>query len=118
MPFTTRFLTLAGQKRISGSATWLRLLLTPSLDAASNMPPMVGRTSAATALTATRSGGLCQTSARNGAQELYDSYRAAGLTAAEIESGRYTRLSRLRHLLTTGAVDSSLRRSQQEAVVA
>jgi len=40
------------------------------------------------------------------------------LTAAEIDSGRYTRLSRLRHLLTTGEVDSSLRRSQQEAVVA
>ena len=59
-----------------------------------------------------------QWDARKGAQELYDSYRAAGLTAAEIDSGRYTRLSRLRHLLTTGEVDSSLRRSQQEAVVA
>lgn len=59
-----------------------------------------------------------QWDARKGAQELYNSYRAAGLTAAEIDSGRYTRLSHLRRLLKAGEVDSSLRRSQQGAAVA
>jgi nucleoside-diphosphate-sugar epimerase len=56
--------------------------------------------------------------ARKGAQELYDSYRAAGLTAAEMDSGRYTRLSRLRMLIGAGRVDQSLRWSRQAAVVA
>jgi nucleoside-diphosphate-sugar epimerase len=59
-----------------------------------------------------------QWDARKGAQELYDSYRAAELTASEVDSGRYTRISHLRRLLKAGEVDSSLRRSQQGAVVA
>jgi len=59
-----------------------------------------------------------QWDARKGAQELYDSYRAAGLTADEIASGRYIRLSHLRKLMSDGQVDSSLRRSRQVAAVA
>lgn len=59
-----------------------------------------------------------QWDARKGAQELYDAYRAAGLTAAQMESGRYTRLRHLRGLMSTGRVDQSLRWSRQAAVVA
>jgi len=59
-----------------------------------------------------------QWDARKGARELYDSYREAKLTAAEIESGRYTRLRRLRSLMESGQVDESLRWTRQCAVVA
>jgi nucleoside-diphosphate-sugar epimerase len=58
-----------------------------------------------------------QWDARKGAEELYNSYRAAGLTAAEVDSGRYTRISHLRGLLKAEAVDASLRRCQQEVGV-
>jgi nucleoside-diphosphate-sugar epimerase len=56
--------------------------------------------------------------ARKGAQELYSSYRHAGLTAEEIHSGRYTRLSHLRSLMDTGEFDISLRWSRQPVAVA
>jgi nucleoside-diphosphate-sugar epimerase len=48
--------------------------------------------------------------ARQGAQELYDAYRAAGLTLEDRESGRYVRISHIRSLLKSGELDSSLRR--------
>jgi nucleoside-diphosphate-sugar epimerase len=54
-----------------------------------------------------------QWTARKGAQELYSAYRAAGLTAKDVESGRYTRLSQIRRLLEGGQVDDTLRRSPQ-----
>jgi nucleoside-diphosphate-sugar epimerase len=47
--------------------------------------------------------------ARAGAEELAAAYRAAGLTLAEFESDRYTRLKRLRLLLDRGDLDPSLR---------
>jgi nucleoside-diphosphate-sugar epimerase len=50
-----------------------------------------------------------QWDARQGALELYHGYRAAGLSAAEIESGRYTRISQIRNLLQDGRLDASLR---------
>ena len=56
-----------------------------------------------------------QWTARKGALELYDAYRAAGLTFEDIERGRYTRISRIRHLLKTGQLDASLRWSNQHA---
>ncbi|MFZ1011510.1 MAG: SDR family oxidoreductase, partial [Candidatus Sulfotelmatobacter sp.] len=59
-----------------------------------------------------------QWDARKGAQELYDSYCTANLTEADIDSGRYTRITHLRRLLKTGEVDYSLRRRQHAAVVA
>ena len=34
-----------------------------------------------------------QWTARKGAQELYDAYRAAGLTAEDVDAGRYARIS-------------------------
>jgi len=53
-----------------------------------------------------------QWTARTGAQELYDAYRALNLTADEIQKGRYVRISHIRKLLKSGSVDASLRWSQ------
>ena len=46
--------------------------------------------------------------ARKGAQELYDAYRSVGLTAADIEQGRYIRISEIRRLQQAGRLDSDL----------
>jgi nucleoside-diphosphate-sugar epimerase len=58
--------------------------------------------------------------ARRGAQELYDSYQAAGLSAAVLERGLYTRIKQIQKLMNSGTLDSSLRWIPQrvEAVVA
>jgi nucleoside-diphosphate-sugar epimerase len=50
-----------------------------------------------------------QWTARKGAQELYEAYRAAGFTAADMKSGRYFRIHSIRHLLEDGQLDPSLR---------
>jgi nucleoside-diphosphate-sugar epimerase len=50
-----------------------------------------------------------QWTARKGAQELYDAYRAAGLCFKDLESGRYSRMRHIRGLLKAGQVDASLR---------
>jgi nucleoside-diphosphate-sugar epimerase len=50
-----------------------------------------------------------QWTARSGAQELYNAYRAAGLTRADLEGGRYTRLKHINGLLKAGQIDASLR---------
>jgi nucleoside-diphosphate-sugar epimerase len=50
-----------------------------------------------------------QWTARKGAQELYDAYRAVGLTTDDIHSGRYFRIHSIRRLLEDGRLDSSLR---------
>lgn len=47
--------------------------------------------------------------ARAGAQELIDAYRAADLTLRQFESDRFTRLKRLRLLLDRGELDRTLR---------
>ena len=49
-----------------------------------------------------------QWTARRGAQELYDAYRAAGLTAEDLTRGRYTRISHIQRLLKGGRLDESL----------
>jgi nucleoside-diphosphate-sugar epimerase len=49
-----------------------------------------------------------QWTARRGAQELYDAYRAAGLTAADIEEGRYVRIREIRRLQEAGRLDKNL----------
>lgn len=51
-----------------------------------------------------------QWTARKGAQELYDAYRATGLTREDVQNGRFIRLSHIRRLLSSGQVDMSLRR--------
>jgi nucleoside-diphosphate-sugar epimerase len=50
-----------------------------------------------------------QWTARKGALELYDAYRAAGLTREDVEGSRYIRLRRIRTLLKDGRLDASLR---------
>jgi len=54
-----------------------------------------------------------QWTARKGAQELYDAYRAAGLTAEDLNRGRYARISNIQRLLNAGKLDDSLRWIQQ-----
>jgi nucleoside-diphosphate-sugar epimerase len=50
--------------------------------------------------------------ARKGALELYQAYKAAGLTLGDLEGNRYIRLRRIRALLEDGKLDSSLRWSE------
>ena len=47
--------------------------------------------------------------ARRGAQELYDAYRTARLTADDVERGRYIRIAQIQRLQKAGQIDSSLR---------
>lgn len=56
-----------------------------------------------------------QWTARKGAQELYDAYRAAGFTAADFDSGKYFRIHSIRRLLESGRLDSSLHWKQNAA---
>jgi len=53
--------------------------------------------------------------ARKGARELYDAYRAAGLTREDMDSGRYVRVKHIQRLLKAGQLDASLRWSRQPA---
>jgi nucleoside-diphosphate-sugar epimerase len=55
--------------------------------------------------------------ARKGAQELYDAYRAVGLTAEKMNDGRYFRINHIRRLLASGKLDSSLRWQMQGAAL-
>jgi len=50
-----------------------------------------------------------QWTARRGAQELYDAYRAVGLNREDVEAGRYVRMSHIQRLLRAGQLDDSLR---------
>ena len=50
-----------------------------------------------------------QWTARKGAQELYDAYRANGLAAGELKGGQYFRINHIRRLLEGEKLDRSLR---------
>ncbi len=56
-----------------------------------------------------------QWNVRKGAYQLYEAYRAAGLTAADLESGRYTRIGHIRKMIGSGQLDNSLRWSTKES---
>jgi nucleoside-diphosphate-sugar epimerase len=47
--------------------------------------------------------------ARTGAQELYDAYRAVGLTAGDVQRGRYIRIVEIQREQNAGRLDDSLR---------
>jgi len=47
--------------------------------------------------------------ARKGVQELYDAYRAAGLTFEDLQQGRYTRISEIQRLQKDRKLDPSMR---------
>ena len=49
-----------------------------------------------------------QWTARKGAQELYDAYRAAGLTTEDVNSGRYIRLRQIQRLQKEERLDADL----------
>jgi nucleoside-diphosphate-sugar epimerase len=49
-----------------------------------------------------------QWTARKGAQELYDAYRANGLTLEDLNGGRYFRITKIQRLLDNGQLDASL----------
>jgi nucleoside-diphosphate-sugar epimerase len=50
-----------------------------------------------------------QWTARKGAAELYEAYKAGGLTAEDCQGNLYVRLRRIRSLLDSGQIDASLR---------
>jgi len=49
-----------------------------------------------------------QWTARKGAQELYEAYRKAGLSAEDLDRQRYIRISHIQRLLNAGKLDRSL----------
>jgi nucleoside-diphosphate-sugar epimerase len=53
-----------------------------------------------------------QWDARRGAQELYTTFQRVGLTLEEFEGSRYKRVAHIKHLLSTGRLDSALRWKQ------
>jgi nucleoside-diphosphate-sugar epimerase len=59
-----------------------------------------------------------QWTARKGAQELYEAYRAGGLTAEDLQRGRYIRMSHIQRLLKAGRLDASLHWIQQPSETA
>jgi hypothetical protein len=52
--------------------------------------------------------------ARRGAQELYAAFRKFGLTLEEFEGSRYKRVAHIKHLLSTGLLDDTLRWTEPE----
>jgi len=56
-----------------------------------------------------------QFTARQGARELYDAYRAAGLRFEDLQGGRYIRIRHIQRLLRAGQLDPSLRWSKRSA---
>ena len=54
-----------------------------------------------------------QWTARKGAQELYEAYRAVRLTAADLAGTPYTRISHIRRLIQAGKLNASLRWTRQ-----
>ena len=50
-----------------------------------------------------------QWTARKGAQELLEAYRAAGLNSADLDRGRYTRINHIQRLMKSARLDASLR---------
>jgi nucleoside-diphosphate-sugar epimerase len=56
-----------------------------------------------------------QWTARQGAQELFEAYKAVGLSAADVEDGRYVRLREIQRLQQAGELDKTLRRVRRSA---
>ena len=46
---------------------------------------------------------------RKGAQQLYDAYKAVGLTREDITNGRYARIARIQSLIRSGQLSDALR---------
>jgi hypothetical protein len=50
-----------------------------------------------------------QWSAAKGAQELYENYKKNGLTLDEFEGIKFQRIAHIRHLISSGKLNNSLR---------
>lgn len=55
-----------------------------------------------------------QWNVRKGAQELYEAYKATGLTLEEFEGKRYKRIDHVRMLISEGIIDESLRHTDRK----
>jgi nucleoside-diphosphate-sugar epimerase len=55
--------------------------------------------------------------ARTGAEELYEAYRSIGLTAADVQSGRYFRIKEIQRRQDSGDLDKRLYWSRKDANV-
>jgi nucleoside-diphosphate-sugar epimerase len=53
-----------------------------------------------------------QWDARKGAEQLYDAYRASGLSLEQFEGSRYQRIGHIKRLIRAGVLDSELRRAE------
>lgn len=58
-----------------------------------------------------------QWDARRGAQELYDAYRQVDLHVEDFEGPRYKRIDHIKHLISSGQLDTSLRWREQAVSV-
>lgn len=58
-----------------------------------------------------------QWNARKGAHELFDAYRAIGLTVQDLKGGRYARIAHIERLMRAGRLDRALRWSDQPVEV-
>lgn len=58
-----------------------------------------------------------QWDARRGAQELYDAYRQVDLRVEDFEGPRYKRIDHIKHLISSGQLDTSLRWREQAVSV-
>ena len=56
--------------------------------------------------------------ARSGAEELFAAYRAVGLSLEDFEGERYQRIAHIRSLLASGALDETLRFTEDDRVAA
>jgi nucleoside-diphosphate-sugar epimerase len=56
-----------------------------------------------------------QWNVRRGAEELYAAYKKIGLTLDEFEGQRYRRISHIKHLISSGRLDSNLRWTSVES---
>jgi nucleoside-diphosphate-sugar epimerase len=59
-----------------------------------------------------------QWTARQGAEELYEAYRSAGLTFEDVERGRYVRINEIKRLQKEGQLEESLYWSKKPAASA
>lgn len=59
-----------------------------------------------------------QWNARQGARELYEAYRAIGLTKEDVHASRYIRIHQIQRLLNAGQIDRNLRWINQNAASA
>ena len=58
-----------------------------------------------------------QWDARRGAQELYDAYQQVDLRVEDFEGPRYKRIDHIKHLISSGQLDTSLRWREQAVSV-